>query len=90
MKGTGDANFGQIAIEPKRTSASSWWIDQPQEGFTVLAAQAMKAAVPIDPSAADQQIQLMARRQQVLSALIGWRQAKRTVGVCHANVVSRN
>lgn len=68
---------------------ASWWVDPmpPREGFTALAAQRLNAVIALD-DVSESEFQIVVKRQQVLSALIGIQHGKRTVGVMHANVVS--
>lgn len=69
----------------------SWWQgeDVPRVGFTQFAAKRLNADVQLD-DVSDTEFSVIVKRQQVLSALIGIQQGKRTAGICHANVVSRN
>lgn len=68
---------------------TSWWMEPspPREGFTAMAAKQLNTPVPIDETAGESEMQIIVRRQQVLSALIGLQQGKRTDGIRHANVV---
>jgi len=69
-------------------SAPSWWINQPPIGFTAAAAQQLAVMVPVDFDDLDERV--FVQRQHLLSLAIAVRRHRPTVGLMHANVVSRN
>lgn len=87
-RGTGSLAMGHIAIAPKRTCESSWWIGQPTVGFTVIAAKEMNVAVPVD-DVSDAEVQRVVARQYVHDVLIGLQLSKASFGV-RAVVENRN
>lgn len=60
------AAFGHIAIPHKRICQSSWWIDQPRQHFTKVAAQMTNTSVPID-DVSDREVQAMLQRSRWLA-----------------------
>lgn len=79
-----------IAIQPAPpVSPNSWWIGSDPAGFTAMACEVMNARVLLD-DVSDAEFRVIARRQDVLSMLIGLGQGKQTTGIQHAIVLSRN
>lgn len=77
-----------IAIEPKRmTGESSWLSHQQREGFTQFMSSQLKVSVPVDH---ELDVKVFVQRQHLLSAAHAVKGNKRTIGICHANVVGRN
>lgn len=68
---------------------TSWWLDQQPKGFTALACQQLNVEVRVD-DVSDREMAVMVKRQYLLSAMEAIRQAKRSHGLMHANVVSKN
>lgn len=66
----------------------SWWLnpETPKEGFTRFAEVHLSAPVVMHDDSIQERVFI--QRQQLLSALQALRKNKKTVGICHANVVS--
>ncbi len=87
MKGQGRMRFGDIAIKrPPASNRGPFWIGAPRDGFTKFCAVTLQQQIALD-DVSDSEAKAMVRRQDLLSALEGVRQAKQVGAILRANVV---
>jgi hypothetical protein len=63
------AAFGHIAMEPKRVTKQSWWVDQPRQHFTVVCAQQCNTFIPAESDIGPELVAAYLKRKAMLEAV---------------------
>jgi hypothetical protein len=70
IEGSAAMRMGHMLIMKPRVCRESWWIDQPRQHFTKVAAQMTNTIVPVD-DVSDREVAYYAQKQASMQALLG-------------------